>query len=306
MFPGKCLFCMVFFKCRDYRYIYLKLPDLARFSCLWHSDKWWHPAFFAYWRESQSSTGSHGVDYLAAPWPRSIRTTSLCLFFVWCCEAGRILAQPVDFHCELFMVSLNGALMKNGDHFRPHCSCWILLLGTTFIKKAFFNVLWPRLIFVPISMRIWENVSVFFQDTKQTVYSRYYFIQTALHFDCIAVRSSESLYVLAVFWSDLPQGRLETKHLHSSHTILQLSVPHCINPCNLSCVCPIIRLSSVLPEAFCLSTEKTPRRMNNRPCMYTSMYIHAGTHRNMGTWQATSLMQPHRTRPHPMSSTAHT
>ncbi len=67
--------------------------------------------------------------------------TSLCLFFVWCCEAGRILAQSVDFHCELFMVSLNGALMKNGDHFRPHCSCQILLLGTTFIKKDFFYVL---------------------------------------------------------------------------------------------------------------------------------------------------------------------
>lgn len=59
--------------------------------------------------------------------------TSLCLFFVWCCEAGRILAQHVDFHCELFMVSLNSALMKNGDHFRPYCSCQILLLGAIFI-----------------------------------------------------------------------------------------------------------------------------------------------------------------------------
>lgn len=37
------------------------------------------------------------------------------------------------FHCELFMVSLNGALMKNGDHFRPHCSSEILPLGATFI-----------------------------------------------------------------------------------------------------------------------------------------------------------------------------
>lgn len=59
--------------------------------------------------------------------------TSPCLFFVCRCEAGGVLGQPLGFHCELFMVRLNGALMKNGDHFRPHCSGEILPLGATFI-----------------------------------------------------------------------------------------------------------------------------------------------------------------------------
>lgn len=148
--------------------------------------------FFGYWKQSQASTGSHGVDYLAAPWPCSIRKTSLCLFFVWRCEAGRILAQPVDFHCELFMVSLNGALMKNGDHFRPHCSSYILLLETTFIRKAFFlYVLWPRLIFVPVS----GKMDLYSVQTKLTVYSRCYYIQKVLRFDCIVIRSSESVCI---------------------------------------------------------------------------------------------------------------
>lgn len=122
--------------------------------------------------------------------------TSLCLFFVWCCEAGMILAQPVDFHCELFMVSFNGALMKNGDHFRPHCSCQILLLGTTFIKNVFFYILWPRLIFVPISMLI-------FQDTKQLVHSRHYFIQSVLHCDFVGVRNSEPIHMCLLFFDQI-------------------------------------------------------------------------------------------------------
>lgn len=46
-----------------------------------------------------------------------------------------------------------------------------------YLKK----VLWPRLIFVPVSMLIWENVSVFFHDTKRPVHSRYCFIQIVLH-----------------------------------------------------------------------------------------------------------------------------
>lgn len=73
--------------------------------------------------------------------------TSLCLLFVWCSEVGRILAQPVDLHCALFMVSLNGALMKTGDHFRPHCSCQIFLLGTTFIIFFLFLRLATRIDF---------------------------------------------------------------------------------------------------------------------------------------------------------------
>lgn len=52
-------------------------------------------------------------------------------------QAGRILAQSAGFCCELSTVSLNGALMKNGDHFKTYCSFLILLLGTKFIKKCF-------------------------------------------------------------------------------------------------------------------------------------------------------------------------
>lgn len=48
-------------------------------------------------------------------------------------------------------------------------------------------------------------------------------------------------FVFPVFISAISQWCFEMKHLHSSHTILQLSVPHCINPCNLQCVCPRYR-----------------------------------------------------------------
>lgn len=34
---------------------------------------------------------------------------------MWRGEAAGILAQPADFHRELFWVGLNGTLMKNGD-----------------------------------------------------------------------------------------------------------------------------------------------------------------------------------------------
>lgn len=85
-------------------------------------------------RESQACPGQL-QGWLSCSSMATLHTeTSLCLSFVWCCKAGRILARAVDFHCELSMVSLNGVLMKNGDHFRPHCSFQILLLGTTFIK----------------------------------------------------------------------------------------------------------------------------------------------------------------------------
>lgn len=185
--------------------------------------------------------------------------TSQCLFFVWCCEAGRILAQPVDFHCELFMVSLNGALMKNGDLFRPHCSCQILLLGTTFIKKSFFYVLWPRLIFVPISMLIWENISVSFQDTKQPPYSMYYFFQTVLHCGFIEVRSPKpSLMCLLcfdlIYLMDVLKWNIcippIPSYISQSHIVLTLVTFYMS--------APVTGLTYVLAEAFCLSSEKKP------------------------------------------------
>lgn len=96
--------------------------------------------------------------------------TSLCLFFVWICKTGRILARPREFHCEISMVGLNGALMKNGDHFRPCCSFQILLLEPLFIKnKQIMNnktVLWSGLIFMPVFMvMIHKKQPVYFPGT---------------------------------------------------------------------------------------------------------------------------------------------
>lgn len=44
----------------------------------------------------------------------SAQKTYCRLFFVWRSEEGLVLAQLVIFHWELSMVTLNGALMKNG------------------------------------------------------------------------------------------------------------------------------------------------------------------------------------------------
>ena len=112
---------------------YLNKLDLKYLMTTAFTDKWWLPAFFGSLK-AVTSLRRQPWGWLSCSSMATLHTeTSLCLLFVWCCEAGRILARPADFHCELFMVSLNGALMKNGDHFRPHCSCQILLLGTTFI-----------------------------------------------------------------------------------------------------------------------------------------------------------------------------
>lgn len=76
-----------------------------------------------------------------------------------------------------------------------------------------------------------------FRIQSKPVHSRWDFLFR--HCDCVELRSSNLfIRVCCFFWSDIPQGRFEIKHLHSSLTILQLSVPYCINPGHLQRVSP--------------------------------------------------------------------
>lgn len=49
---------------------------------------------------------------------------------MWRGEAAGILAQPAEFHRELFKVGLNGTLMKNGGS--------LFLLGSFLLTEADF------------------------------------------------------------------------------------------------------------------------------------------------------------------------
>ncbi len=89
-------------------------------------------------------------------------------------------------------------------------------------------------------------------------------------------------------------------HSHNSQSHIALTLVTFI------CVCPCYRIFIRACRGFLQGLWMNPY-LN----MYTSMCIHAGAHRNMGTWfedlaRARSLMQPHRTRQDPMLSTEHT
>lgn len=92
-----------------------------------------------------------------------------------------------------------------------------------------------------------------------TIQSKNSLYQMLLH-SLTAGRCSEALCLGCFFfffflYRDFPSRA--SGNLHSSHSILQLSVPYCINPSNLLCVCLNIRLSSVLAAA--LRWENTSR-----------------------------------------------
>lgn len=203
--------------------------------------KWWHPAFLAMKGNHKPAHAAMGFIILQlhghAPYGKHHCVSSLCGVSR---QAGSW--RRLDFHCELFMVSLNGALMKNRDRFRPPVLVRFYSWEPHILRKLFLCLV-TKQIFEPISMINWESVSVFFKDTKQTVYSRYYYFQTVSFWNVIAVRNSESLHMCWLFF-DLTCLKDVWRWNICIHPniILQLSVPYCINPSNLLCVCPVIRL----------------------------------------------------------------
>lgn len=128
-------------------------------------------------------------------------------------------------------------------------------LGSHIYLKKTFYVMGPRLIFVPISMNIWsrekKNGCEFFLEYKaKTVCSRCYFTVWQRG-------GAQKPCVLDVFFLYRGFTSRAAGNLHSSHRFLQLSVPYCINPSHLSCVCLNIRLSSAFAAA--LRWENTSR-----------------------------------------------
>lgn len=125
-------------------------------------------------------------------------------------------------------------------------------------KKRLFMSWGTGLIFVPISMYIWEGGKMgsecFLQYKAKTLCSRCYFAvwqRVGAQKLCVP----DVFFFFFLFIGIFPSRA--SGNLHSSHSVRQLSVPYCINPSNLLCVCLNIRLSSVLAAA--LRWENTSR-----------------------------------------------
>lgn len=106
---------------------------------------------------------------------------------------------------------------------------------------------------------------------KMCVYS--FMIQSNLFVSLLWRQGAQGSYTsVRGFWI-VAGAHLEMKHLHSSHTTGRLSVPYCINSCNLRCVRPPVQETHVcvLAEAP-LRCEKSTK---TRPVIeHSSTQVH--------------------------------
>lgn len=174
---------------------FLSWPDMHLMTMAL-PDKWWHSAFLATGGSHKLARTAMGLIILQlhghAPYG-NITVSLLCVVL-----RGR---QDPGAACRLPLWAFYGQLEWCTDEKWRSLQAPLFLsdfaLGNR-IYYIFFMSCNPHW-FLPISMLIWENVSIFFQDTKQPVNSRYYFVQTVLYCYFVELKSSKHASVFAVF-----------------------------------------------------------------------------------------------------------